>query len=392
MSLQQSPSALPLIESTKVNVELGGGKILKNVTLLKAADSFTEKYYQGDWSTTSRRYPKERIDNPEKLKVQLTRWKDDNISITKESGEKLDQWQKKRKDIAKEIHNQLVQWKVGRPDIAEEVLKPLKRWQMEKNISEELNKWNNKEIPFPVDTFNNLKGIPIYLRKKWSKWKKDNIDIPQELETLMIKCKEDNRNISEDLYKQLEISATIAERISTIEGKLAEIDILECLELGLSQTTALLHGYDRGMFNKFIGERKGKNQEFDFFVIFGEFQKFVHVEVKSDCKGGGAIDQLKKGKQFWNEVRTALGDDEYKDWGYIPVLALPNAENKDKVAVNQVIKKLPMSSHQFIPPPPLTPGPRSLLKTVTPCSLMHFYCKLHIYLIHNGKHDHKNSF
>ena len=353
MSLQQSPSALPLIESTKVNVELGGGKILKNVTLLKAADSFTEKYYQGDWSTTSRRYPKERIDNPEKLKVQLTCWKDKKITIkfTKEFGEKLDQWQKKRKDIAKEIHNQLVQWKVGRPDIAEEVLKPLERWQMEKNISEELKEWwNNKEIPFPVDTFNNLKGIPIYLRKKWSKWKKDNIDIPQELETLMIKCKEDNRNISEDLYKQLEISATIAERISTIEGKLAEIDILECLELGLSQTTALLHGYDRGMFNKFIGERKGKNQEFDFFVIFGEFQKFVHVEVKSDCKGGGAIDQLRKGKQFWNEVRTALGDDEYKDWGYIPVLALPNAENKDKVAVNQVIKKLPMSSHQFIPP------------------------------------------
>ena len=70
-----------------------------------------------------------------------------------------------------------------------------------------------------------------------------------------------------------------------------------------------------------------KNQEFDFLLIIPEYRAYCHLEVKAAEEVNGAcIDQLIKGKQFFKMVQEYLGEEEYKNWKFIPVSAFPNAE------------------------------------------------------------------
>ena len=86
------------------------------------------------------------------------------------------------------------------------------------------------------------------------------------------------------------------------------------------------------MFHLFTTGKYCKDQEFDFILIFGEYKRYVHIEVKAGEFGApGWVDQLKKGKKFFEIVKAALGNDEYKGWEFIPVGAFPNAISRDKV-------------------------------------------------------------
>ena len=117
----------------------------------------------------------------------------------------------------------------------------------------------------------------------------------------------------------------------------AEYDVWKYLQRNSKTTTALLQNYHVKMFRQFTSTENlvsqvEDNQEFDFFYIFAEHKKFVHIEVKAGNKGGkGWVEQLKKGKEFYDEVLDAMGVDEYKDWEYIPVGAFPMADNQTKV-------------------------------------------------------------
>jgi len=62
-------------------------------------------------------------------------------------------------------------------------------------------------------------------------------------------------------------------------------------------------------------------------VIIPEYRAYCHLEVKAAVTVSSAcIDQLMKGKQFFKMVQEYLGEEEYKDWKFIPVSAFPNAE------------------------------------------------------------------
>ena len=69
------------------------------------------------------------------------------------------------------------------------------------------------------------------------------------------------------------------------------------------------------------------HQEFDFLVILPEYRAYCHLEVKAAVNvSGSCIDQLKKGLGFCKMVQEYLGEEEYKDWKFIPVSVFPNSK------------------------------------------------------------------
>ena len=73
------------------------------------------------------------------------------------------------------------------------------------------------------------------------------------------------------------------------------------------------------------------HQEFDFLVILPEYRAYCHLEVKAAApkkKFGSCIDQLERGRSFFKMVQEYLGEEEYKDWKFIPVSVFPKAEVK----------------------------------------------------------------
>ncbi|XP_023347146.1 uncharacterized protein LOC111715972 [Eurytemora carolleeae] len=67
------------------------------------------------------------------------------------------------------------------------------------------------------------------------------------------------------------------------------------------------------------------NQEFDFLLILPEYRFYCHLEVKAAEKvNGSCIDQLERGRSFFKMVQEYLGEEEYKDWKFIPVSVFPN--------------------------------------------------------------------
>ena len=114
-------------------------------------------------------------------------------------------------------------------------------------------------------------------------------------------------------------------------GAEAEYKVWKYLEgIPASTRTAVFHNYDVNMFQRFTGQAE-RNQEFDFFLVFGDYRKIVHIEAKAAYKRApGWVDQLKKGEEFIKEVLAAAGIDD-KDWEFIPIGAFPNADNQKKV-------------------------------------------------------------
>ena len=69
------------------------------------------------------------------------------------------------------------------------------------------------------------------------------------------------------------------------------------------------------------------HQEFDFLVILPEYRAYCHLEVKAAVNvSGSCIDQLERGKCFFKMVQEYLGEEEYKDWKFIPVSVFPNSK------------------------------------------------------------------
>ena len=61
--------------------------------------------------------------------------------------------------------------------------------------------------------------------------------------------------------------------------------------------TALLHNYNVKMFHLFTGQCH-TDQEFDFIVIFAEYKKFVHIEVKAGEYGAKGSNGSRKERTF----------------------------------------------------------------------------------------------
>ena len=120
-------------------------------------------------------------------------------------------------------------------------------------------------------------------------------------------------------------------------GAEAEYKVWKYLEgIPASTRTAVFHNYDVNMFQRFTGQAE-KNKEFDFFLVFGDFRKIVHIEVKAAYKKAKDwVKQLKKGEEFIKEVLAAAGIDD-KDWDFIPIEAFPNADNQKKVLASKIM-------------------------------------------------------
>ena len=75
------------------------------------------------------------------------------------------------------------------------------------------------------------------------------------------------------------------------------------------------------------------NQEFDFVFLLGEYKTFVVFEVKSssDHVKGKWEDQLERAELFYKTIIKYMGDEDYKDWTFLPVAAFPNATDIKQV-------------------------------------------------------------
>jgi len=62
-------------------------------------------------------------------------------------------------------------------------------------------------------------------------------------------------------------------------------------------------------------------------VILPEYRAYCHLEVKAAGNvSGSCIVQLEKGLGFFKMVQEYLGEEEYKDWKFIPVSVFPNSK------------------------------------------------------------------
>ena len=150
-----------------------------------------------------------------------------------------------------------------------------------------------------------------------------------ELQTLLLKTVEEKEKSKAGSF------------INNAAGDIAENAMWKYLtRIPETSRTALLHNYNVKMFHLFTGQGH-TDQEFDFIVIFAEYKKYVHIEVKAGKYGGkGWVEQLKKGEAFYNEVLAAIGVEEYKGWEYIPVGAFPSATNQAQVNIGFHIKRV----------------------------------------------------
>ena len=126
-------------------------------------------------------------------------------------------------------------------------------------------------------------------------------------------------------------------QIGHIKGDSAEKYVLNYISRLSSQSRiAVFPNYDAKCYLTFKGEKRANLQEFDFFVIFGDYKKIVQIEVKAHPVHVIDVDkveklkkQLEKGKTFVQNLFEDLGIE--KEWSYIPMGALPNIEKLSQV-------------------------------------------------------------
>ena len=84
------------------------------------------------------------------------------------------------------------------------------------------------------------------------------------------------------------------------------------------------------------------NQEFDFVFLLGEYKTFVVFEVKASFKGtGNWKEQLERAELFYKTIIKYIGDEDYKDWTFLPVAAFPTATDiKQVIFFSVIIKKI----------------------------------------------------
>ena len=100
----------------------------------------------------------------------------------------------------------------------------------------------------------------------------------------------------------------------------------------------------RGKANKAKGPANTDNQEFDFVFLLGEYKTFVIFEVKAQASfnhgKGKWEEQLEKGEHFFKTIIKYIGDEDYKNWTYLPIAAFPKATDIKKVIFFLVIIKM----------------------------------------------------
>ena len=132
--------------------------------------------------------------------------------------------------------------------------------------------------------------------------------------------------------------------MGSVIGSRAEHEVWTYLtQISQSTRTALLSYYNTKMFYTLFGlPRKQPEFEFDFLLIVAEYKIVVCLEVKA---GFLARVRLEEGEYFYHEVLAAIGEDEYKDWEYIPVAVFPNAVCWNEVSYfsKNVLRKLKIS-------------------------------------------------
>ena len=149
------------------------------------------------------------------------------------------------------------------------------------------------------------------------------------------------------LLKHVEIGEKNA--VGSFMGKVtlakAEHEVWTYLtQISQSTRTALLSNYNTKMFYTLFGlPEKQAEFDFDFLLIVAEYKIVVCLEVKVRPTVG--LENLKRGEDFYHEVLAAIGEDEYKDWEYIPVVVFPNVVSKYQVSYfsKNVLRKLKIS-------------------------------------------------
>ena len=69
------------------------------------------------------------------------------------------------------------------------------------------------------------------------------------------------------------------------------------------------------------------------FVLLAEYKTFVIFEVKGSFNHGKGKweEQLERAELFYKTIIKYIGDEDYKNWTYLPIAAFPKATNIKKV-------------------------------------------------------------
>ena len=146
-----------------------------------------------------------------------------------------------------------------------------------------------------------------------------------------------------------------------IRGAQNEIAVLKYIQKSMNGPSALFWSYSQLKTYRFLGIQEMKrdkhengcldehgvpifidwfhDQEFDIILLLPEHKLFVVVEVKSynNRIDPNTLDPLINGKQFFTDLQKYIG---VESWNYIPIVALPNVETRDKAENVELKQKL----------------------------------------------------
>ena len=126
------------------------------------------------------------------------------------------------------------------------------------------------------------------------------------------------------------------EQTQVNKGAVSEIEVFNWAkkseDLNLMST---FWSYDQKCLHELLGIKPAKNQEIDVIVILAKYRKVLIIEVKSSGGNLPVIDKacktLENAKTFVNQVFHILGIEESEKWEFIPLIALPNVESREKL-------------------------------------------------------------
>ena len=118
------------------------------------------------------------------------------------------------------------------------------------------------------------------------------------------------------------------------KGAVSEIEVFNFAKKSENKLLmALFWSFDQSCLQKLMGTEQ-TNQEMDVIILLAKQRKFIVIEVKSDHSGRvptSALTTLKHAKTFVEQVFKILGIQESECWEYVPLIALPNVESRDKI-------------------------------------------------------------
>ena len=118
------------------------------------------------------------------------------------------------------------------------------------------------------------------------------------------------------------------------KGKVSEIEVFNFAKKCENKLLmAVFWSFDQSCLHRLIGTEK-TNQEMDIIILLAKQRKFIVIEVKSDHSRrvpSNALTTLKHAKTFADKLFNILGIKESEQWEYIPFVALPNVESRDRL-------------------------------------------------------------